>query len=180
MARKMKTNRQNTKGDVGRKARESTSERTRKRSEGLFPVVIALTSVWESVLRQILVRLREEAWIRASLTASASAIIADETWDWALDPLVSSRPALSVKIHHNPAGFVSDFHAASVLQKVIGNSVSASSLWLIGEIGFGRFPGWAASHSFEARIDFKTISCGESVRFSNANRFLADQRFQQI
>ena len=45
MARKMKTNRQNTKGDVGRKARESTSERTRKRSEGLFPVVIALTSV---------------------------------------------------------------------------------------------------------------------------------------
>ena len=45
-----------------------------------------------------------------------------------LDPLVISCPSLSVKIHPNPAAFVSDIHAASVLQYIAEEGISIAGV----------------------------------------------------
>lgn len=114
-------------GEVGVDIKEMMSDRIPWRSVGLLLDAIARVSTWESILRQMCVRLIDAACRSADLIAKASVIRGDETWSWKLEPLVNSEAFLVVKIHPRPAASRSALHEASLLQKIKSSELQAEA-----------------------------------------------------
>lgn len=109
--------------------------------------------------------LREIASWSTPLIAKASATSGEETYSWMLAPLFSSSTVGVLKIQPIPAVPVSDFHAASVLQRIAmfdSVAVSEGGCLLATVIIFGI---WALSHSFARQTAMLKVMCGDDDLF---------------